>query len=114
MTENITWRPVPGYSGYEASPDQQVKRNARRGIGKNMKESILSPAFYPKRPSSRSKSNGPYMRLTRDGKTNYVPLANIMASIFCGGFDPSTQKILFKDHNPKNCAPSNLTIIERH
>lgn len=113
MTENDTWRPVPGYPGYEASPTQKIKRDPRKGIGKNWKESILSPAFYPKRPASRSKSNGPYMRLTRDGKTNYVPLADIMASTFCGGFDASRQKILFKDQNPKNCAPSNLKIIER-
>lgn len=114
MTETNTWRPVPGYEGYLASPNQQVKRLAHTANGHNRKERLLVPSLYHKRPASRAKSNGPYVRITHKDKTRYVALAEIMAATFvCDGFDPDTHKILFNNHEPDDCSPSNLTIIER-
>ena len=115
MTENETWRPVPGFDGFLASPDQQVKRMAFTANGHRRKERILVPSFYHDRPASRAKSNGAYLRLTRDGEMRHVALAEIMAATFVrDDFDPAKHQIIFNDQNPRNCAPSNLTIIQRH
>lgn len=110
-----TWREVPGFAGYFALPDGQVKRGPLVLNGQNRKEHILRPSLFPRRPASRAKSNGPYVRITQGDQTNYVAVAEIIAKTFvCESFHKNTQNILFKNHNPKDCSAGNLIIIDRH
>ncbi|WP_141728289.1 hypothetical protein [Devosia insulae] len=110
-----TWREIPGHAGYFASPDQKVKRAACIIGRHNRKERVLIPSYFPKRPACRSKSNGPYFRMSQGETFRYVPLAELMAATFVReDFHPRSHKILFRDQDPKNCTISNLLVIERH
>lgn len=116
MTENETWREVPGYPGYLASSNQQVKRAATNSAsgGYRLKERLLVPFNYHDRPGA-AKSNGPYVRVTQNGKSKTATLADLMAAAFvCEDYNPQTHTIYFNDHNPQNCAPHNLHVVTRH
>lgn len=110
-----TWREIPGYPGYLASPNQRIKKAACVQSGRRRKEQLLSPTFYHKRPSSRAKSTGPYICITSEVGRRYVSLAELMAAAFvCAEFNPRTHRIQFRDDNPKNCTPDNLMVVERY
>ncbi len=99
----MVWVDIPGWPTYQASPEGEVRRIIKRGNAKNPKPLILKLV-----PSLGTDC----IRMVKDGKRQYVPLARIMADAFLGGV-PDGQVIYYKNGDKKDHCWRNIGFMPK-
>jgi len=104
------WRPIPGYTGYEASNKGRVRSYRKTGRPKRHQraELIDEPHILKQHSSPHGKYSYPSVLLVGKKRLMFRSVAHLVMTAFDNPRLSKKHHIIYKDGNKENCQLENL------